>query len=168
MGRGAHLRRPDSASAQRAERGAGGVSGGGTRTADERRIPAVRSGRSCARKIQAGRRPVRARRRGDPGGGHGGVVWGEPERRGRDIRQGCRSNGGELRRLGDHCPPLAEQGCPARICRARSAFRPLCCRRLREARPYMAAHYGIDLDAAIEAKMEHNRTRSYRHGGKAL
>ena len=32
----------------------------------------------------------------------------------------------------------------------------------------MAAHYGIDLDAAIEAKMEHNRTRSYRHGGKAL
>ena len=32
----------------------------------------------------------------------------------------------------------------------------------------MAAHYGIDLDAAIEAKMEHNRTRSYRHGGEAL
>ena len=32
----------------------------------------------------------------------------------------------------------------------------------------MAAHYGIDLDAAIEAKMEHNRTRSYRHGGKEL
>ena len=32
----------------------------------------------------------------------------------------------------------------------------------------MAAHYGIDLEAAIEAKMEHNRTRSYRHGGKAL
>ena len=32
----------------------------------------------------------------------------------------------------------------------------------------MAAHYDIDLDAAIEAKMEYNRTREYRHVGKAL
>ena len=32
----------------------------------------------------------------------------------------------------------------------------------------MAAHYGIDLDAAIEANMEYNRAREYRHRGKAL
>ena len=32
----------------------------------------------------------------------------------------------------------------------------------------MAAHYGIDLDAAIQAKLEYNRSRPYRHGGKTL
>ena len=32
----------------------------------------------------------------------------------------------------------------------------------------MADHYGIDLAAAIEAKMEYHRTRAYRHGGKSL
>ena len=32
----------------------------------------------------------------------------------------------------------------------------------------MAAHYGIDLDAAIEAKLDYNRTRPCRHGGKML
>ena len=33
---------------------------------------------------------------------------------------------------------------------------------------HIAAHYGIDLNGAIEAKMEYNRSRLYRHGGKAL
>ena len=33
---------------------------------------------------------------------------------------------------------------------------------------HMADHYGIDLDAAIEAKIEDYYTRSYRRGGKAL
>lgn len=32
----------------------------------------------------------------------------------------------------------------------------------------MAELYGIDLEAAIKAKMEYNRTRTYRHGGKAI
>ena len=32
----------------------------------------------------------------------------------------------------------------------------------------MAAGYGIDLDAAIWATMDYNRTRPHRHGGKAL
>ena len=32
----------------------------------------------------------------------------------------------------------------------------------------MAAHHDIDLDAAIEAKMEYNRASPHRHGGKAL
>lgn len=29
-------------------------------------------------------------------------------------------------------------------------------------------YYGIDLENALEAKIAYNRTRSYRHGGKAL
>ena len=32
----------------------------------------------------------------------------------------------------------------------------------------LAAHYEIDLDPAIAAKMEYYRSRPYRHGGKAL
>ena len=32
----------------------------------------------------------------------------------------------------------------------------------------MAEHYGIDLDASTSATMEYNRTREYRHGGRAL
>lgn len=32
----------------------------------------------------------------------------------------------------------------------------------------MAELYGIDLEEAIHVKMEYNRTRPYRHGGKIL
>lgn len=31
-----------------------------------------------------------------------------------------------------------------------------------------AKHYGIDLQAEIEAKMTYNTTRAFRHGGKSL
>jgi len=31
-----------------------------------------------------------------------------------------------------------------------------------------AGHFGIDLDAAYEAKMRYNQTRPYRHGGKRV
>lgn len=32
----------------------------------------------------------------------------------------------------------------------------------------LCGRYGIDLEAAIEEKMEYNRTRPYRHGGKVI
>lgn len=32
----------------------------------------------------------------------------------------------------------------------------------------MCEHYGIDIEAAIAEKMEYNKTRPARHGGKAL
>lgn len=32
----------------------------------------------------------------------------------------------------------------------------------------MCGYYGIDLEAAIKEKMEYNRTRPYKHGGKVI
>ena len=32
----------------------------------------------------------------------------------------------------------------------------------------LCGHYGIDLESAIEEKMEYNKTRSYRHGNKVI
>lgn len=32
----------------------------------------------------------------------------------------------------------------------------------------MCGYYNIDLEAAVKAKLEFNRTRPYRHGGKVL
>lgn len=32
----------------------------------------------------------------------------------------------------------------------------------------LCGHYGIDLEAAIETKMEYNKTRPYRHGNKVI
>ncbi len=31
-----------------------------------------------------------------------------------------------------------------------------------------AAHEGVDMDAIVRTKMEYNKTRTYRHGGKKL
>ena len=31
-----------------------------------------------------------------------------------------------------------------------------------------AAHEGVDMDAVVRAKMDYNKTRPYRHGGKRL
>ena len=32
----------------------------------------------------------------------------------------------------------------------------------------MCGYYGIDLEAAIKEKMEYNKTRPYKHGGKVI